>query len=322
MKKKKKAQRKEKGFVWFLWSIFAKELADPWAWTTAVRTSETRMETSLHFHGLPLSPRSKVHHSWPLEVNSWGKRPILCSSNWAQLLCPWQTFLLLCTPRNSASASYCNSCMGAHVKETFIWKEDTLQTDMQIKAISKEMQQTHMGACTRCVLSKFSILLIQPSLEVPLAQQVMFDSVVMRWQCARNRKFISFVFLFLCYSKGWKGHHFKFNLQGILSICWKHEEADLVLVFIRHMPPICLSWVEEDLLLILQTHLQGVQNADQKARQDEVYLIKKTAPEVTGNHSEEEIAFDHVTSREGGRGRGMGEAGRVLHQNKTVAISK
>lgn len=70
------------------------------------------------------------------------------------------------------------------------------------------------------------------------------------------------------------------------------------------MPPICLSWVEEDLLLILQTHLQGVQNADQKARQDEVYLIKKTAPEVTGNHSEEEIAFDHVTSREGRRGRG------------------
>jgi len=70
------------------------------------------------------------------------------------------------------------------------------------------------------------------------------------------------------------------------------------------MPPICLSWVEEDLPLILQTHLQGVQNADQKARQDEVYLIKKTALEVTGNHSEEEIAFDHVTSRGGGRGRG------------------
>ena len=89
-------------------------------------------------------------------------------------------FLLLCTTRNLASASYCNSCMGANVKETFIWKEDTLQTDMQIKAISKEMRQTYMGAHTHCALSKFSILLIQPSLEVPLAQQVMFDTVVMR----------------------------------------------------------------------------------------------------------------------------------------------
>lgn len=66
------------------------------------------------------------------------------------------------------------------MSKTFIWKEDTLQTDMQIKAISKEMQQTHLGAHTHCALSKFSILLTQPSLEVPLAQQVMFDSVVMR----------------------------------------------------------------------------------------------------------------------------------------------
>lgn len=220
--------------------------------------------------------------------------------------CPGQCFPSVHT-QEFGSASPGSSCMGTDVKETFIWKEDALQSDMQIKAISTEMQQAGMGALTHIVCSPSSAF---PWPDLPwryhFAQQVMFDSVVSRWQCARDGKFISFVFLFLCYSEGWKGHHFKFNLQGIPSICWKHEEADLVLVFIRHMPPICLSWVEEDLLLILQTHLQGVQNADQKARQDEVYLIKKTAPEVTGNHSEEEIAFDHVTSREGRRGRGDG----------------
>lgn len=57
-----------------------------------------------------------------------------------------------------------------------IWKEDALQTDMQIKAISQEMQQPQGQA--HCARSKFSTLLTQPSLEVPLAQQVMFDSLV------------------------------------------------------------------------------------------------------------------------------------------------
>lgn len=70
--------------------------------------------------------------------------------------------------------------MGASVSETFIWKEDTLRTDMQIKAIGQEMQQPPVGAHTHCALSKFSLFLTQPSLEVPLAQQVMFDSVVRR----------------------------------------------------------------------------------------------------------------------------------------------
>lgn len=63
--------------------------------------------------------------------------------------------------------------------------------------------------------------------------------------------------------------------------------------------PSAIAGVKKDLQLILQTHLQGVQNADHKARWDEVYLIKKkrgTAPEVTGNYSEEEIAFDCVIS--------------------------
>lgn len=62
--------------------------------------------------------------------------------------------------------------------------------------------------------------------------------------------------------------------------------------------PSARAGVKKDLQLILQTHLQGVQNADHKARWDEVYLIKKqgTAPKVTGNYSEEEIAFDCVIS--------------------------
>jgi len=37
------------------------------------------------------------------------------------------------------------------MSETFTWKEDTLQSDMQIKAISKEMQH--------CAPSKFSTTL-------------------------------------------------------------------------------------------------------------------------------------------------------------------
>ena len=59
--------------------------------------------------------------------------------------------------------------------------------------------------------------------------------------------------------------------------------------------------------LILQTHLEGVQNADQEARQDEVYLIRKMALEVTGNHSEDGRAFDGVTRAAVGWGSMWGE---------------
>lgn len=44
--------------------------------------------------------------------------------------------------------------------------------------------------------------------------------------------------------------------------------------------PSAIAGVKKDLQLILQTHLQGVQNADHKARWDEVYLIKKKREEL------------------------------------------
>lgn len=70
-------------------------------------------------------------------------------------------------------------------------------------------------------------------------------------------KFIAFVFGLLCRAEGCKGHHFKINLQGVLSIFEEQEEAGLGRVFIRHRPPICQSWVEEDLRLILQPICRG-----------------------------------------------------------------
>lgn len=122
------------------------------------------METSLHFYGLLLSLRSKVCHSRSSQVNSWIKCPILCSGNWAQSHCRRQSFLLLCTPRNLASTSYCKGCMGANVRDTFIWKEDTLQTDMQIKAISKEMWQTRVVLRLTHIVLSVSSAFYWPSL--------------------------------------------------------------------------------------------------------------------------------------------------------------
>lgn len=74
----------------------------------------------------------------------------------------------------------------------------------------------------------------------------------------------------LCHSKGFQGHHLKMNLLGILSVRNRRRRA-----WSEYFSDTChpSSRAREDVLLIFQTHLYGVQNADQEAKQDENFFL-------------------------------------------------